>query len=26
VVGLPEGAGFRVDPVEVERTLDLFPA
>jgi hypothetical protein len=26
VIGLPEGTGFRVDPVEVERTLDLFPA
>jgi hypothetical protein len=25
VVGRPEGKGFRVDPVEVERTLDLFP-
>lgn len=26
VVGSLEGDGFRVDPVEVERTLDLFPA
>jgi hypothetical protein len=26
VVGHPEGKGFRVDPDEVERTLDLFPA
>jgi hypothetical protein len=26
VVGLPEGDSFRIDPVEVERTLDLFPA
>lgn len=26
VVGIPEGEGFRVDPAEVERTLDLFPA
>jgi capsular polysaccharide biosynthesis protein len=25
VVGLPDGADFRIDPVEVERTLDLFP-
>lgn len=26
VVGQREGTGFRIDPVEVERTLDLFPA
>ncbi len=26
VVGQPEDKGFRVDPAEVERTLDLFPA
>jgi hypothetical protein len=26
VVGIAEGGGFRVDPDEVERTLDLFPA
>jgi len=26
VVGHAEGNGFRIDPVEVERTLDLFPA
>ena len=26
VVGTPEGDGFRVDPDEVERTLDLFPS
>lgn len=26
VVGVPEGDGFRVDPDEVERTLDLFPS
>jgi len=26
VVGIAEGKGFRIDPVEVERTLDLFPA
>jgi hypothetical protein len=25
VVGHAEGDGFRIDPVEVERTLDLFP-
>jgi hypothetical protein len=25
VVGHPAGEGFRVDPVEVERTIDLFP-
>jgi hypothetical protein len=25
VVGIPEGDGFRIDPDEVERTLDLFP-
>jgi hypothetical protein len=25
VVGMAAGAGFRVDPDEVERTLDLFP-
>lgn len=25
VVGIVEGEGFRVDPEEVERTLDLFP-
>lgn len=25
VVGHAEGNGFRIDPVEVERTLDLFP-
>jgi len=25
VVGKADGNGFRVDPVEVERTLDLFP-
>lgn len=25
VVGTPEGTGFRIDPIEVERTLDLFP-
>lgn len=25
VVGTPEGDGFRIDPDEVERTLDLFP-
>jgi hypothetical protein len=25
VVGHAEGTGFRIDPVEVERTLDLFP-
>jgi hypothetical protein len=25
VVGFAEGSGFRVDPDEVERTLDLFP-
>ena len=25
VVGHAEGKGFRIDPVEVERTLDLFP-
>jgi hypothetical protein len=24
VVGLPEGDGFRIDPIEVERTLDLL--
>jgi len=26
VVGIPEGDGFRIDPDEVERTLDLFPS
>ncbi len=26
VVGTPEGQGFRIDPDEVERTLDLLPA
>ena len=26
VVGTPEGNGFRIDPDEVERTLDLFPS
>ena len=26
VVGQPENKGFRIDPVEIERTLDLFPA
>jgi hypothetical protein len=26
VVGVPEESGFRVDPDEVERTIDLFPA
>jgi hypothetical protein len=26
VVGTQEGNGFRIDPDEVERTLDLFPA
>jgi hypothetical protein len=26
VVGTPDGEGFRIDPDEVERTLDLFPA
>jgi hypothetical protein len=26
VVGMSEGAGFCIDPVEVERTLDLLPA
>ena len=26
VVGLPRGADFWIDPEEVERTLDLFPA
>ena len=26
VVGTPEGDGFRIDPDEVERTLDLFPS
>lgn len=26
VVGLAEGKGFRIDPDEVERTLDLLPA
>lgn len=26
VVGRPERKGFRIDPEEVERTLDLFPA
>jgi len=26
VVGRPEGSGFVIDPEEVERTLDLFPA
>lgn len=26
VVGHAEGGGFRIDPTEVERTLDLFPA
>jgi hypothetical protein len=26
VVGLPENSGFHIDPEEVERTLDLFPA
>lgn len=25
VVGTPDGDGFRIDPDEVERTLDLFP-
>jgi hypothetical protein len=25
VVGTPDGEGFRIDPDEVERTLDLFP-
>lgn len=25
VVGIAEGKGFRIDPEEVERTLDLFP-
>lgn len=25
VVGIAEGNGFRIDPEEVERTLDLFP-
>jgi len=25
VVGIPESDGFRIDPDEVERTLDLFP-
>jgi hypothetical protein len=25
VVGLPDGNDFRIDPEEVERTLDLFP-
>jgi hypothetical protein len=25
VVGIPDGGDFRIDPVEVERTLDLFP-
>jgi hypothetical protein len=26
VVGIPEDSGFRIDPEELERTLDLFPA
>lgn len=26
VVGIPDGGGFRIDPDEVERTLDLFPS
>ncbi|MCR4303427.1 MAG: glycosyltransferase family 61 protein [Gallionella sp.] len=26
VVGTPKGSGFSIDPTEVERTLDLFPA
>ncbi|VVO55293.1 hypothetical protein PS858_00494 [Pseudomonas fluorescens] len=26
VVGTPPGAGFTIDPDEVERTLDLFPS
>ena len=26
VVGTPAGAGFTIDPDEVERTLDLFPS
>ena len=26
VVGIAQGDGFRIDPDEVERTLDLFPA
>jgi hypothetical protein len=26
VVGTPDGDGFRIDPEEVERTLDLFPS
>ena len=25
VVGIPDGDGFRINPEEVERTLDLFP-
>ena len=25
VVGIPDGGDFRIDPIEVERTLDLFP-
>jgi hypothetical protein len=26
VVGKPDGEDFRIDPIELERTLDLFPA
>jgi hypothetical protein len=26
VVGTPDGEGFRIDPSEVERTLDLMEA